>query len=252
MIKVIIHGCNGTMGQVLSKHLEEDDEIQIAAGIDRSPDKFKNNYPVYSDIFNFDGNADVLIDFSNPYFLPGLLDFGLERKIPLVIATTGLTTKDMKNIKDASEKIPIFYSANMSLGINIITGIVEKIAPILSDTFDIEIVEKHHNKKADAPSGTAYMIANKINESLNNSMEYVFGRYSKKEKRRKNEIGIHAVRGGTIVGEHSIIFAGLDEVIEIKHTAASKSIFALGAIKAAKYIINKKSGLYTMNDIIKI
>ncbi|EOD00891.1 4-hydroxy-tetrahydrodipicolinate reductase [Caldisalinibacter kiritimatiensis] len=250
MVKVIIHGCNGNMGQVLSKHLQQDNQCQIVAGIDRSPNKYKNDYPVYKDIFDFEGNADVIIDFSNPYYLPGLLDYSIENNMPLVIATTGFSPKDIKDIENAAKNIPIFYSSNMSLGINVLIELVTKAIPTLSDSFDIEIIEKHHNQKADAPSGTAYMIANKINEAFKNTMEYVFGRYSKKEKRRKNEIGIHAVRGGTIVGEHSVIFAGQDETIEIKHSAFSKSIFAIGAIKAAKYIVNQENGLYDMNNLV--
>lgn len=249
MINVIVNGVNGNMGQVLLRHIQEDEEMNLVCGIDRNPHKHKNYFDVYKDIFEFKGKADVVIDFSHPYNLPGLLDFGIERQVPLVIATTGFSAKDMKDIKSASDKIPIFYSANMSMGINVLLSLVKKSASILKN-FDIEIIEKHHNKKIDAPSGTAYMIANKINEELNNNMEYVFGRYSKKEKREGNEIGIHAVRGGTITGEHSVIFAGPDEILEIKHSAASKSIFALGAINAAKYIIHKEKGLYNMDDII--
>ncbi|RKD32437.1 4-hydroxy-tetrahydrodipicolinate reductase [Thermohalobacter berrensis] len=252
MIKVIINGCNGKMGQVLSEQIEQCEDMKVVAGIDRSPDKFKNNYPVYKDIFEFREEADVIIDFSNPYYLPGLLDYGIEKKIPLVIATTGFSSKDIKDMEAASEKIPIFYSANMSLGINVLVNLVKKAANVLADSFDIEIIEKHHNKKIDAPSGTAYMIANKINEELDNSKEYVFGRYTKKDRRRKNEIGIHAVRGGTIVGEHSIIFAGSNEVIEIKHSAQSKKIFANGSIKAARFIIDKNKGLFDMEDLMNI
>ncbi|WP_427339728.1 4-hydroxy-tetrahydrodipicolinate reductase [Caloranaerobacter sp. DY30410] len=249
-MKIIINGCNGKMGQVLTKQIENDPDLEIVAGIDRTPNKYKNKYPVYKDIFEFKGEADVVIDFSNPYYLPGLLDYCMEKNLPIVIATTGFSNKDYKDIEKSSKKIPIFYSANMSLGINVLIKLVREAARILAESFDIEIIEKHHNNKIDAPSGTAYMIANKINEELNNSKEYVFGRYTKKEKRSKNEIGIHAIRGGTIVGEHSVIFAGLDEIIEIKHTAMSKNIFAIGAIKAAKFIVNKDKGLYSMDDLV--
>jgi len=251
MIKVIINGCNGKMGQVLSHLLLQDPDIDIVAGIDRSPEKCVNPYPVYKEIFEYKGKAQVIIDFSNPYHLPGILDYGVENNIPLVIATTGFSTHDIRDINEASEKIPIFYSANMSLGINVLVNLVRKASALLHDTFDIEIIEKHHNKKVDAPSGTAYLIANKINEELNNNMEYTFGRYTKKDQRLKKELGIHAVRGGTIVGEHSVIFAGEDEVIEVKHSASSKNIFALGAIKAAKFITSKEKGLYSMDDLIK-
>lgn len=249
-MKIIINGCNGKMGQVLTKQIENDHDLEIVAGIDKTPDKYENKYPVYKDIFEFKGEADVVIDFSNPYYLPGLLDYCVEKNLPIVIATTGFSKKDYKDIEKSSKKIPIFYSANMSLGINVLIKLVREAAKVLAESFDIEIIEKHHNNKVDAPSGTAYMIANKINEELNNSKEYVFGRYTKKEKRSKNEIGIHAIRGGTIVGEHSVIFAGLDEIIEIKHTAMSKNIFAIGAIKAAKFIINKDKGLYSMDDLV--
>ncbi|WP_425448168.1 4-hydroxy-tetrahydrodipicolinate reductase [Dethiothermospora halolimnae] len=252
MIKTIINGCNGAMGQVLAKELKKDDEMDIIAGIDKSPNKFDNDFPIYNDIFKFKKEADVIIDFSNPYFLPGLLDYGMEKNIPLVIATTGLSAHDMNDIETASKKIPVFYSANMSLGINLLLNLVKKSAAVLRDNFDIEILEKHHNKKLDSPSGTAYMIAKEINKELSNEKEYVFGRYSKKDLRRKNEIGIHSIRGGTIVGEHSVIYAGPDEILEIKHSAASKSIFAIGSIKAAKFIQNKNNGLFNMNDIIKV
>lgn len=250
MLKVLVHGCNGQMGQVLTKELKNDSETTIVAGIDRNPEKFANNFPVFRDIFECKENIDIVIDFSNPYYLPGLLDYCLENKIGVVIATTGLSHQDYRNMEEVSKKIPVFYSSNMSLGINVLINLVKKAAPILQESFDIEIIEKHHNKKIDSPSGTAYMIANEINNSLNDSKEYTFGRYTKKDKRQKNEIGIHAVRGGTIVGDHEVIFAGQDEIIEIKHTATSKSIFAIGAIKAAKFLIVKNNGLYNMQNLV--
>lgn len=251
MIKAIINGCNGQMGQVLIKEIEKDSEMTVVAGIDRSLDKHKNYFPTFKDIFDCKEQADIIIDFSNPYYLPGLLDYGIEHNVALVIATTGFSAHDLNDIKEASKKIPIFYSANMSLGINVLISLVKKAAAILKDSFDIEIIEKHHNKKIDAPSGTAYMIANEINQSLNNSKEYVFGRYTKKDKRRDKEIGVHAVRGGTIVGEHEVIFAGQEEVLEIKHTAASKSIFAIGAINAGKFLASKSNGLYNMQNLVE-
>jgi len=177
-------------------------------------------------------------------------DYAVERNIGIVIATTGFSSHDIKDIKNASEKVPIFYSSNMSLGVNVLIALVKKATTMLKENWDIEIIEKHHNKKVDAPSGTAYMIANEINEELNNSREYVFGRYTKRETRNETEIGIHAIRGGTIVGEHSIIFAGQDEVIEITHSAASKNIFAIGAIKAANFLSDKDHGLFSMYDLL--
>ncbi len=182
--------------------------------------------------------------------MPRLLEYAVAKRTGLVIATTGLTPNEVEHMQKVAEKIPIFYSANMSLGINLLKDLVKKVAPVLDDSFDIEIIEKHHNKKIDAPSGTAYLIADAINEELDHSKEYVCGRETRTERRSKNEIGIHAIRGGTIPGEHSVIFAGPDEIIEIKHTALSKRIFALGAIKAAKYIQTKDHGFYTMNDLL--
>ncbi len=250
MMKVLISGCNGAMGQVLTKVIEEIQDMETVAGIDINPDRNNNNYPVYSKISSFKEKADVIIDFSNPNCIDLLLDYGIKTKTPLVIATTGITNENAEAIKMASEKIPIFQSANMSLGINVLINLVRKAATIFNESYDIEIIEKHHNKKIDSPSGTAYMIANAINEEFNNSKEFAFGREGTNERRTKNEIGIHAVRGGTIPGEHTVIYAGMDEIIEIKHTALSKKIFAQGAIEAARYIIGKDTGLYNMNDLI--
>lgn len=252
MLNVLINGCNGAMGQVLSKCIEEFEEITTAAGIDKDPEKYESTYPVYSSIFDVNEKADVIIDFSNPSCLSDLLNYGTQSKTPLVIATTGLSDKNIEDIKKTSENIPIFYSGNTSLGINVLVNLVKKAAVILNESFDIEIIEKHHNKKIDAPSGTAYMIADAVNKELNNSMEFVYGRDGSEGKRAKTEIGIHAVRGGTIPGEHSVIFAGMEEIIEIKHTALSKSIFAHGAIKAAKYVINQDKGLYTMDEVLNL
>ena len=250
MLNIVINGCNGKMGQVLSNEINKDPSLKIVAGIDRYPDLFNNNYPVFSDIFKFKDECDVIIDFSNPYYLQGLLDYGIEKNVPIVIATTGFSAHDLQDIKEASKKIPIFHSANMSLGINLLISLVKKASKVLQDSFDIEIIEKHHNKKIDSPSGTAYMIANEINKELNNSKEYVFGRYTKKDARQKKEIGIHAIRGGTITGEHQVIFAGEDEIVQLNHMAHSKSVFAIGSIKAAKYLVNKKNGLFGMDDLV--
>lgn len=252
MIKVIINGCNGKMGQVLSNEIKKESDIKIVAGIDKDTQKHSNTFPVFNNINNCLEKADVIIDFSNPACINNLLDYSIENKNALVIATTGFSTKSLEKIKDASMKIPIFYSSNMSLGINILISLAKQAASILKDSFDIEIIEKHHRMKIDSPSGTAYMIANKIDEELGNSTKFVFGRHTSNNKREKNEIGIHAIRGGTIVGEHTVIFAGPDEIIELKHTASSKVIFAKGAIKAAKYIVTKDKGLYSMDDLINL
>ncbi len=250
MLKVILNGCNGKMGQVVSKKIINFENMQIVAGIDINIDKYNNEFPVYDDIFKSKENADIIIDFSNPYCMPKLLEYGTKTNTPIVIATTGLSDKDIENIKKAADNIAIFQSANMSLGINVLISLVKKAASILYDISDIEIIEKHHNQKIDAPSGTAYMIANEINNELNNSKKYVFGRYGNNEKRETNDIGIHAIRGGTIAGEHSVLFAGSDEILEVKHTATSKKIFAVGAIKAAEFIVTKNNGLYNMSDLI--
>lgn len=249
-MKVIINGCNGAMGQVLSNVIKEIKDMTIVAGIDRNPCKYENDYKVYDNIIDFNGDCDVVIDFSNPNSLKSVLDYGVKSKTSLVIATTGLSEKDLEEIKKASEFIPIIQSSNTSLGINVLINLVKKAALVLNKSFDIEVIEKHHNKKVDSPSGTAYMIVNAMNEELNNSYEYVYGREGNESKRTKNEIGIHAVRGGTIPGEHTVIFAGNDEIIEIKHTALSKKIFAEGAVEASKFIITKENGLFNMNDLI--
>lgn len=250
MIKVLINGYCGTMGKVIANEIKAEENMKVVAGVDKKAVNMQDDINVYNDIKDCKEEIDLIIDFSHPNSLPSLLEYGINKNIPIVMGTTGLSDADMNIIKDASEKIPIFYSANMSLGINLLVSIVKNISPILNDTFDIEIIEKHHNKKIDAPSGTAYMIANAINSELDNSKEYVFDRHTKSQARDKKEIGIHAIRGGTIVGEHSVIYAGTDEVIEIKHSAASKKIFAQGAIKAAKFVINKENCLYSMEDLI--
>jgi 4-hydroxy-tetrahydrodipicolinate reductase len=249
MIKAIIFGCNGKMGQVLSNLLLQNSEFEVVAGIDKDVNKFNNSYKVYEHLNDFNGEVDVIIDFSHPSYLDQLLIFSLKRKVPLVIATTGLSEDDNQKIHIASTEFAILQSANMSLGINILANILKQVSAVLIDSFDIEIIEKHHNRKIDAPSGTAKLLADAINESLGNRMEYVYGRSGGNAKREPQEIGIHAIRGGTIPGEHTVIFAGNDEIIEFKHTALSKNIFALGAIKAAQFIIKKDTGLFTMNDI---
>jgi len=249
MIKILMSGCNGKMGQVISRVADQYDDLKIVAGYDLY-DANKNPYPVFGDLRSCNIAVDVVIDFSNPDALDNILWFCTDKKVPLVLATTGLSRNQKKLLEAASKQIPIFFSANMSLGVNLLMDLVKKAAKVLEGSFDIEIVEKHHNQKIDAPSGTALAIADAINSVLEQEQEYIYDRHSKRNKRSKNEIGIHAVRGGTIVGEHSVIFAGNDEIIEINHTALSKDIFAIGALRAAKFIYNKKPGMYSMEDLI--
>jgi 4-hydroxy-tetrahydrodipicolinate reductase len=250
MIRIGISGCNGAMGRILTEIIANTENVSIALGIDRNINLYNNTYPVYENTSKIDVDCDVIIDFSNPNNLNDLLSFCKDKNVGIVIATTGLSKQQQEQIQETSKYIPVFKSSNTSIGINILIDLAKKATRALSDTFDIEIIEKHHNKKVDAPSGTAYMLANAMNEELDNSMEYNYGREGNDAKRNKKEIGIHAVRGGTIPGEHTVIFAGMDEIIEIKHTAISKKVFAEGAVKAAKYIANKEPRLYCMNDLI--
>lgn len=249
MLKIILSGCSGKMGKVIAEAVKNDNDCEIICGIDVVKDA-SLGFPVFSD-FNNLPQADVLIDFSHPSVLNNLLDFATNNKMPTVIATTGFNDAEIDKIKSAAEKIPMFFTFNMSLGVNLLVSLAKKATEILGDAFDIEIIEKHHNQKIDAPSGTAIMLANAINETQNGSMIYEYDRHSKREKRAKNEIGVHSVRGGTIVGEHEVIFAGDNEVVSLKHQAFSKNVFAFGSIKAAKFLASKPIGLYDMNDVIK-
>ncbi|TCO71464.1 4-hydroxy-tetrahydrodipicolinate reductase [Marinisporobacter balticus] len=251
MVTVIISGCNGTMGRILSRFIANNREMEVIAGIDRYVDRYENPFPVYKNACDCMESSDVVIDFSHHSTLDAILKYCVDTKTPLVTATTGLSDKDSESLMDASKIIPIFQTGNMSLGVNVITDLAKKAAQVLGDPFDIEIIEKHHNQKVDSPSGTAYLIANGINEGLENKKDFVYGRYGRAEKRKTTDIGIHAIRGGTIVGEHTVIFAGPDEIIEIKHTAISKDIFALGAIEASKFLLKQTNGFYNMNDMLK-
>lgn len=249
MINILMSGCNGRMGQVITRLAGQSEDLRIAAGFD-IVDSIKNSYPVFTDINKCDEKLDVIIDFSNPDAFGKLLDYALARRMPLVMCTTGLTQAQLKQLEESSKNIPVFFSANMSLGVNLLIDLVKKAAKVLEHNFDIEIIEKHHNQKLDAPSGTALAIADGINSALEEKQEYIYDRHSRRKKRSKTEIGIHAIRGGTIVGEHSVIFAGNDEIIEINHIANSKEIFATGALRAAKFLYNKEPGFYNMNDLI--
>lgn len=250
MTKVIMHGCNGKMGQTISGLIAADEEIEIVAGVDAFDDG-RNAYPVFKSIEECDVKADAIIDFSNAVAVDGLLDYCVNTGTPCVLCTTGLSEEQLQKTSEASKKVAILKSANMSLGINMLLKLLKEATGILAPAgFDIEIVEKHHNLKLDAPSGTALALADSINEELNNEYEYVYDRSGRRQQRPKKEIGLSAVRGGTIVGDHDVIFAGADEVITFSHTAYSKAVFGKGAIQAAKFLAGKPAGMYDMSDVI--
>ena len=250
MIKLIMHGCNGAMGQVISKIVEETEGAVMVAGIDRV-DEGKNDYPVFTDIKECDVEADAIIDFSAAPAVDALLDYAVEKQIPVVVCTTGLSDEQLAKLEESSKKVAVLRSANMSLGVNTLLKLVNAATRVLAEAgFDIDIVEKHHRKKLDAPSGTAIALADAINDALNHEYEYVYDRSERREQRPVKEIGISAVRGGSIVGEHEVIFAGQDEVIEFKHTAYSKAIFGKGAVSAAMFLAGKPAGLYNMSHVI--
>ena len=250
MVKIIMHGCNGKMGQVISGLVAADPDVEMVAGIDTRDDGH-NPYPVFTDIEKCDVQADCVIDFSAAVAVDKLLDYCVERKLPCVLCTTGLSEEQLKNVEEASQSTAILKSANMSMGINLLLKMLKEAAGVLAPAgFDIEIVEKHHNLKVDAPSGTALALADSINEEFDDQYEYVYDRSSRREKRPKKEIGISAVRGGTIVGDHDVIFAGADEVITFSHTAYSKAVFGKGAVQASKFLAGKGAGMYSMADVI--
>ena len=245
-----MHGCNGHMGKVISELVAKDDAIEIVAGIDLNTEE-NFGYPVFANIMDCDVEADAIIDFSVAVAVDALLDFVKEKGIPVVLCTTGLSDEQLAKVEEVSKDVAVLKSANMSLGINTLMKLLKMATEVLADRgYDIEIVEKHHNQKLDAPSGTALALADVINETKDNRYEYVYDRSQKRENRADNEIGISAVRGGTIVGQHDVIYAGTDEVIEIQHTAYSKAVFAKGAIDAAKFLAGKGPGMYDMSDVI--
>ena len=250
MVNVIMHGCNGKMGRVITNLVSQDNDIEIVAGVDAYTG-IDNEYPVFTSIKECTVKADVIIDFAVTSAIDDLLDYSVSTKTPVVICTTGLSAEQLDKVNETSKKVAVLRSANMSLGINTLMKLLKTATEVLANRgFDIEIVEKHHNQKVDAPSGTALALADCMNQVLDNQYDYTYDRSAVRQKRAKNEIGISAVRGGTIVGEHEVIFAGIDEVIEIKHTAYSKAIFAKGAIDAAKFLKGKEAGLYNMADVI--
>ena len=250
MTRIIMHGCNGKMGQVITGICKEDDAVCIVAGIDVIDNK-DNGYPVFTDIDACDVEADVIVDFAAAVAVDKLLKYAESKNMPVVLCTTGLSPEQLSKVSQVSEKVAILKSANMSLGINTIMKLLKDAIGVFGPAgYDVEIVEKHHNLKVDAPSGTALALADSINEASNNQYEYIYDRSQTRNKRDNRELGISAVRGGTIVGEHEVIFAGIDEVIEIKHTAYSKSVFAKGAVEAAKFLAGKPAGMYNMSDVI--
>ncbi len=250
MIRVIMHGCNGRMGQVISGLIAADADVELVAGIDAHDDGH-NPYPVFSEIDKCDVEADCIIDFSAASAVDKLLDYCVEKNIPCVLCTTGLSEAQLAKVDEVSKKVAVLKSANMSLGINLLLKMLKEATSVLAPAgYDIEIVEKHHNQKLDAPSGTALALADSINAELNNEYEYVYDRSARREKRPTKEIGISAVRGGTIVGDHDVIFAGMDEVITFSHTAYSRAVFGKGAVQAAKFLAGKPAGMYSMADVI--
>ena len=255
MIKVLLNGCLGAMGLVISELVEKVNDIEIVAGIDRKCKEAdfnpKYTYAVYESPSDVKEEADVCIDFSSALAIDGILDYCTKKKLPLVLCTTGLSNEQLENVKKSSETIAILRSANMSIGVNLLLKLAAQATKALEDKgFDIEIVEKHHNRKLDAPSGTALALADAVNEAAEDFYDYIFSRSERREKRPENEIGISSVRGGSIVGEHDVIFAGEDEVITLSHSAYSRNIFAKGAVEAAKFLYNKPAGMYSMFDVL--
>jgi 4-hydroxy-tetrahydrodipicolinate reductase len=250
MTKIILSGCSGKMGRVITNSVCNRNDCEIVAGVDINCDETLC-YPVYSSFTDISEKADVIIDFSHPSVLDDLLSYAKENALPVVLATTGFSATQTEAIKNASKEIPLFFTFNMSLGINLLVALSKKAASVLEDNFDIEIIEKHHNQKIDAPSGTAIMLAEAINNTLDNKMMYEYDRHSKREKRPANEIGIHSIRGGNIVGEHEVIVGTDTQTITLKHEAHSRALFAEGAMAAAEFLVGKPAGLYDMKRMIE-
>ncbi|MBR4671283.1 MAG: 4-hydroxy-tetrahydrodipicolinate reductase [Butyrivibrio sp.] len=250
MTKMIMHGCNGRMGRVIIDLVKEDNDIEVVAGIDAFGE---NNYefPTFKSLSECNVDSDVIVDFSNASAVDGLLDYCVAKNVPVVLCSTGLSEVQLSKVKESSAKVAVLKSANMSVGINALLKVLSEVSPLFAAAgFDIEIVEKHHNQKLDSPSGTALALADSINESLANEYDYVYDRSQRREKRPKKEIGISAVRGGTIVGDHDVIFAGHDEVVTLSHRAYSRAVFGKGAIEAAKFLAGKPAGMYDMSDVL--
>ncbi len=250
MTKILLNGCTGKMGKTISSLVKKHSNLEIVAGIDRNIED-NSDYKIYPAPRDVDIDYDVLLDFSRPDALEGLIELSIKRGKPLILCTTGYTKEQLDKIKDTSNKIPVFRSANMSLGVNLVSELLKIISPVLYEDFDIEIIEKHHNEKVDAPSGTALLLADSIRGSLKEDTNIIEGRHGI-GKRKHNDIGIHAIRGGSIVGDHETIFAGKGEIIEITHKAISRDVFAYGALKACSFIKDKEAGLYDMTDVINL
>lgn len=250
MIKMMMHGCNGKMGRMITEIVKGDENAVIVAGVDAYTE-VPNEYPVFDSIDKCGVDVDVVIDFSNAGAVDALMDYCVEKKLPVVLCTTGLSEDQLAKVEEASRSIAVLKSANMSLGVNLLLKLLKDAAKVLAPAgYDVELVERHHNQKVDAPSGTALALADAVNEALENEYHYVYDRSQVRKKREKKEIGISAVRGGTIVGEHEVIFAGTDEVVEFKHTAHSRGVFAKGAVEAGKFLAGKEAGMYDMGDVI--
>ena len=251
MTNIILCGCGGRMGQAIVRATEQGDTLRVVAGVDVNANAVAPAcaFPVYTNISEFPGSADVIVDFSHHTALPSLLDYAVRTGTPLVVSTTGHTEEEMKMMKDASEKVAIFFSRNMSIGINLMIELAKSAAKTLGIAFDVEIVEKHHNQKLDAPSGTALMIADALCEDAEHP--YVYDRHAVRKKRERGEIGLHAVRGGSIVGEHEVMFCGQNEIVTLSHSAASREVFATGALRAARFMCGKPAGFYNMDDVIE-
>lgn len=250
MLKIILSGCCGRMGRSIAQQVNADEDVRIVAGVDVAGDAY-DCFPVYRSVFDVTEPADVIVDFSHHSSVGSLIEFAVSHSYPVVLSTTGHTQQEQELVDNASKKIAVFQSANMSLGVNVLLSLCKKAAAVLHDNFDIEIVEMHHNQKLDAPSGTALLLANGINQMLPVAAEYEYNRQPKREKRPKNQIGIHSLRGGTVVGEHSVIFAGHNETLTLSHSASSREVFACGALRAAKYLRGKEHGKYSMDDLIQ-
>ncbi len=248
MTRIILSGCNGKMGKTITQCVAERTDCEIVAGFDINTES--SAYPVFADPAACSVKADVIVDFSHPAMLDGVLAYAKANKLPIVIATTGLSDDQLQAIQEVSRETAVFSSANMSLGISLLAELAKKAASVLGTSFDVEIIEKHHNQKIDAPSGTALMLGDAVKEGLPYSPAYVFDRHAVRQKREPHEIGFSSIRGSTIVGEHDVLFAGRDECITLSHSATSKSVFAVGAINAALFLVGKPAGYYTMKDLV--
>ncbi|MGI6703603.1 MAG: 4-hydroxy-tetrahydrodipicolinate reductase [Clostridia bacterium] len=250
MIKAVLNGCNGKMGRMISEEVSKVPDIEIVAGVDKNADVNPCGYPVFESIDLFNGQADVIIDFSRPDSVFSLVPYAIDTKTALMVATTGLSKEHSELLERAAKTVPVFHTANMSVGVNVVKDLCRSVASVLTEGFDVEITEFHHNQKADAPSGTALMLAEAVRDARGGNSKFVYGRAPQTGKRTESEIGIHAVRGGTMPGEHSVLFAGPDEIIEIRHLALSRRIFALGTLRAARFIVRQGPGLYNMDSTI--